>query len=89
MICSKARDIADTAGEFCRALGFLQNDNENIEEFLDSIAANTSVTPICFNLNPSSQLFGPAARIKDIEKNVIILSTINLLAIFILFLICL
>lgn len=70
MICSKARDIVGSAEEFCKALGFAQNENENYEDFFEAIASNSTLKPLCFNLKPSSTLFGPASRIKDIEKSI-------------------
>lgn len=85
MICSKARDIAASGEEFCRALGFPQNENENIEEFLEALTTNSTIKPLCFNLKPSSALFGPSVRIKDIEKsikNLVALSFSMLLLLF-------
>lgn len=88
VICSKARDIAGTPADFCKALGFTQNENENFEDLLEAIISNSTIKPVCFNMKPSSSLFGPASKIKDFEKFIILqieISLLTMLSLIILF----
>ena len=82
MICSKARDIAENPTDFCKALGFIENANENYEELYEALLTNTTINPVCFNLKPSSAYFGPAQRIQD--KSIIRLGLSMLFLIFLL-----
>lgn len=71
VICSKAKDIAVNSREFCKFLGFEENPNENYQEFFENNEKFTK-KPLCFNLVPSSSLFGPANRVYDKKSWVLI-----------------
>lgn len=62
VFCSKLKDIFEVSEDFCKSIGFEINENENYEDFVDGIISNSSYSPVCYNGQPSSKVFGASKR---------------------------
>lgn len=75
IICSKASDIFTDYSQFCNALGFGMNYNENFNELIENIISNETFSPVCYNGKPSVNLWGASQRIIEnsaLQLNIVI-----------------
>lgn len=59
LFCSKLHDIINEPHKFCKLLGHKVNTKiQYDDQFLINIAANITIDPICFDMTPSSNIWG-------------------------------